>query len=284
MSSIQTLALECHATWGKPAMRYEYYLEEGWRKFVHDCGGILRQTLEVPLTPGTREFSLPSDWKNPLRVYVGYTPRSISSISRDGSTGTVTVSTATAHGLGANRNVAISGVTGAGGPEFNGSFSIYSATPPTTFTYIQTGLATDTGSGTDMLVSAPLSFLELKTARPWEVTSWQPDYAATAGRPYQYYCPDALTLAVNPVSDGSDPSLFYEYDAEVPAGRVPIVLTGLDPTADLSVPGWVESGLKAYAAFRLGDDAQGLSEFQAIEKQWRAARVEIGRASCRERV
>jgi hypothetical protein len=67
---------------------------------------------------------------------------------RDGN-GKVTITTTTAHGYTAGQFAAIAGVTDG---SFNGTFQITSVPSITTFTYVQTGAASNSGAGTATMV------------------------------------------------------------------------------------------------------------------------------------
>ncbi len=93
----------------------------------------------------------------------------ITTISR--AANVVTVVTAAAHGLVVGDQVVIAGVIG-GATSFNGTFAVVSTTPPTTFTYAQTGgnesgnpnTGTASGVGTGALFTDPVLLPYLNSA------------------------------------------------------------------------------------------------------------------------
>jgi hypothetical protein len=65
--------------------------------------------------------------------------------SRNGTTGVVTITTTSSHGLNIGQSITIAGVTDT---SFNGTFTIQDVPSPTTLTYAQAGVTTTSGSGT----------------------------------------------------------------------------------------------------------------------------------------
>jgi uncharacterized repeat protein (TIGR01451 family) len=72
--------------------------------------------------------------------------------SRNVSTGIVTITTSTAHGMNIGQSITIAGVSD---PSFNGTFTIQDVPTATTLTYAQAGAAATSGSGT--VTGLPLS-------------------------------------------------------------------------------------------------------------------------------
>jgi hypothetical protein len=99
--------------------------------FIVACNGV----DPVTVYDGTRWFSMATTT----------TAATISSITRSGTTATVT--TSTAHGLATNNRVTVSGATGGDGLYYNGSFVI-TVTGATTFTYTMTGTPGASAAGT----------------------------------------------------------------------------------------------------------------------------------------
>jgi hypothetical protein len=90
--------------------------------------------------------------------------------------------------------------------------------------------------------------------------------ASAAGTPQKYYFIDAFNIGLLPPSSGFYPALFINYDAEVE--------DAVNFDTALPVPGYVESGLIAYAASMAGglDKAEGMGLFEKTLMDWRAAR------------
>ena len=99
-------------------------------------------TVTNPITP-TSVF--------PANVSVTHTLSPVRAViaasgaSRNGTTGVVTITTTTAHGLNIGQSITIAGVTDA---SFNGTFTIQDVPSATTLTYAQAGLTATSGSGT----------------------------------------------------------------------------------------------------------------------------------------
>jgi hypothetical protein len=99
-------------------------------------------TVTNPITP-TSAF--------PANVSVTHTLSPVRAViaasgaSRNGTTGVVTITTTTPHGLNIGQSVTIAGVTDA---SFNGTFTIQDVPSATTLTYAQAGLTATSGSGT----------------------------------------------------------------------------------------------------------------------------------------
>ncbi|HSK44467.1 MAG TPA: fibronectin type III domain-containing protein, partial [Candidatus Binatia bacterium] len=99
-------------------------------------------TVTNPITP-TSAF--------PANVSVTHTLSPVRAViaasgaSRNGTTGVVTITTTSAHGLNIGQSITIAGVTDA---SFNGTFTIQDVPTATTLTYAQAGLTATSGSGT----------------------------------------------------------------------------------------------------------------------------------------
>ena len=240
----------------------EARIEEAYRELVHQCGGVYSNTQETSLTLSTRTFALPSDFREirPKGVYLSYTPRTISAISR--STNVVTVTTSSVHGLAVGMTVKITGVTDTSFDEDSAVITALGTPTTTQFKYAQTG---DAGSSSGGTVECSLDAVYLTLDRRYDLTL-VPTYDATAGRPSTYWYPDARNISLEPISDGVYPALFVEYDGEAP--------DTLDLTATLPIPGYLENALMAYGAAYAGtlDMEKGLTFFNGGIRSWRAAR------------
>jgi hypothetical protein len=238
---------------------YLIRLEEAWRAFVHEAGGVYTRTTIHPLTIGQRTFAVPELLRelHPQGVYLFYTPRAIVSIAR--ADGVVTVETDTEHGLTAGMSIRIDDVEAT--TTFDGAFVIVSAPTDTTFTYAQDD-DDDAGTGGQVLCAYNPWYLEPIL----HLEDSHPSVQSTTGVPRRYFYTNDSTLVLDPASDGGFPELFIVYDAEAPAD--------IDFDEVLPVPGYVEAGLIDYAAAFAGviPQEQGLLRFQQALATWREGR------------
>jgi hypothetical protein len=264
MRSISDLARRAATLYGASTAeqgKYEIYVEEAWREFVHQVGGVYTRTTTLPLAIGQKTFAVPTRLREITKngVYLHYTPRTIASIAR--SSGTVTVQTSTAHGLESGMTIAIDDVEPTGDTTFDGQFVVVTAADTTHFTYAD-DQDDDTGSGGEVVCA-----YAAKALTP--INHPEDDNPATStasGIPSQYYFPDAFTMVLTPTSDGQYPELFIVYDAEEG--------DDLDLSDALPVQAFVEPGIMAYAAGKAGnlEMALALAEFGKAVSDWRAAR------------
>lgn len=264
MRSIRELSRRAAILYGGGADaqgKYELYVEDAWRRFVHVVGGLYTRTSVQALSLTARTFALPDRLREIAEhgVYLHYTPRDISSIARVSNV--VTVVTDTVHGLETGMYVGIDDVTGAGGTTFDGGPFQVTVVNTTTFTFAQED-DDDTGTGGEVVCG-----YDAKALTPiYHVEDSNPAYYSTTGAPASYYFPDAFNLALTPMTDGSYPELFIVYDAEEDEDLD--LDTALDPQP------FVEPGIMAYAAGQAGDldKAEALALFEGACAEWRAAR------------
>ncbi|MHB9105755.1 MAG: hypothetical protein ACYDCO_01750 [Armatimonadota bacterium] len=244
--------------------KYEIYVEEAWREFVHQVGGVYTRTSVLPLSLTAQTFALPARLREIAEhgVYLSYQPRDIASIARVADT--VTVETTTDHGLEVGMSVGIDDVTPVGTSTFDGAPFVVLTVPDTThFTYTDDD-DDDTGAGGQVVCA-----YDAKPLTPrYHVEDSNPAYYTTQGSPAEYYFPDAVNLAVCPLTDGSYPELFIVYDAEEEAA--------LNLDTALSPQEFVEPGLLDYAQERMegakAHEARLVSGFQTAVNDWKAAR------------
>jgi hypothetical protein len=269
--SIDRIAARARALYAKAGLdEYRIWAEDGWREFVHECGGFYTQTLEVPLIPGTWQYALPSDWlkAKAYGVYLYYAERTISAITR--TSNVVAVTTTAAHKLTVGVEVVIAGVTGVGGTTFNGTFTVVSVPATVQFTYAQTA-TNDTGTG-GTVNSQDEDEQFLSIADDDQVTGIE-GWRTESATPTDYFFPDPLNIALSPVPDGADPVMVLRYDAEV--------ADDLDTSVALPGPSWVENAIVGYchreAALVAGDAARmaaGAAAYEVGKNRWRGAQVD----------
>lgn len=266
MRSIRELARRAAILYGAGAQeqgKYEIYVEEAWRQFVHECGGFYTRTTVLPLSLTAQTFALPDRLREIAEhgVFLSYQPRDIASIARVSDV--VTVVTDTVHGLETGMYIGIDDVTGAGGTTFDGGPFQVTVTNTTTFTFSQDD-DDDTGSGGQVICGYDAKALTPK----YHQEDTNPAYYTEQGAPADYYFPDAFNLAIAPLTDGSYPELFIVYDAEED--------DDLDLDTALDPPAYIEPGLLDYAAARAAGKGPGearlSSAFVLACTDWKAAR------------
>lgn len=245
-----------------PVTAYEYAIEDAWRQMVERGGGVYHMTADTPIILGTSAYSLPIDLIELDRegVYLGYRPRTVATVARVSEV--VTVTTATDHDLAVGHEVALDGVTAAGGTEFDVAGTVASVPSTTSFTVLQAGVADDTGTGGEVVAAYTPRRLTLALK---EDLAPLPDDQADTGTPQYYYYPSSRAIALYPCPDGSYPAICMEYDAE------PSAL--IDRTADLPLPAVYERGLMAYAAALVGGRSELMPFFEEGVRLWKAART-----------
>jgi hypothetical protein len=223
------------------------WLEEGWKEFVFNEGRVFTDTYELPIVPGTQIYDLPEDYREMKMqgLYFYYTPRVIASISR--STNVVTVETTLAHNLAIGHTVDLADVT----PDsFNGEATVVSVPTTTTFTFAQTD-DDESGSvmGTVNGINADMQFpVYCEETYPPQFANWNTEQ----GEPGYYYFPDSLHVGFFMVPNGSFPTAWLRYDANVPSDW--------DSADDLPIPGYLEKGLLGYARREAGKTILSMSE------------------------
>jgi len=264
MRSIRELSRRAAILYGGGADaqgRYEIYMEEAWREFVHRTGGIYTRTTTVALSLTARSFDLPTRLREITEngVYLYYTPRDIDTIAR--VDGVVTVVTDEVHGLETDMQIGIDDVTPVGDTEFDGGPFTVTVLDTTSFTY-EEDEDDDTGTGGEVVCGYDAKALTPK----YNVEDSNAAYYSTTGSPAEYYFPDALTIALTPMTDGTYPELFIVYDAEES--------DTLDLDDELDPQAFVEPGIVAYAAGRAGDldKAEAQMLFDKSIADWRGAR------------
>lgn len=240
----------------------EYFIEEAYTELVARVGGLYRETAEITITPGTRYYALPSRYRELTHdgVVAYYTARTISNVARVSNV--VTVTTTAAHGLAVGAVVDIDDVTAVGSTTFDEEGVTVLAVPSTTsFTFAQTD---DDDTGTGGTVECSESSLILEFAHLEDLTL-QPEGEAAQAQITTYFFSDAYQIGFDSLPDGTYPCVYFSYDAQVPA---------LTSSEDLRGPQWMEKGLIAYAAAKVGSLAmdQGMAIYEATVRQWAAER------------
>lgn len=252
---------------GMDLAMYQLWTLEGWRRFVHTCGGVYTRLVEIPLPPGNLNVDLPADYRamKPGGVWLGYRTKEIAIIERND--GVVTVTTREPHNLTPDVQVAIAGVTPVG---FNGTVTVAHTLSEMQFTYAQAGADESGSGGTVGAISTGEFPMELVEEN---AITGNCNWRDTQGRPSAYAYRDGTHLILHPVPDGSIPTLTLRYDAEPPRD--------LGNDVDLPVPPYVEMGLVGFAIMRaatvMGDQlrvALGQRDFDEAVKLWQAALTE----------
>lgn len=202
-----------------PERAWESWLTEAWREFVERAGGVYTQTQEAALTIEQQLFDMPQDFRELLTtkqsVWLSYTPRTITSISR--AADVAAVQTSTNHALETGMHVQIADVTPSGSDAFDDTDVAVTVTSGATFTYPNTGAADAGATGGTVECISTRQVLE-PISMFGDTLDRVPSYEVTAGTPQYYFMEQNGVVGVSPVSDGATyPGLFVEYDALVPS-------------------------------------------------------------------
>ncbi len=285
--SIDELAVRAHRLYHPPdadQAQYVIWIEDGFREFVHECGGVYTVPEEIILVDATREYALPTRLRKikPAGVYLYYAPRTIAAVGIPGlvrALQNVTITTTAAHYVAVGMEITIAGVTESGTSfGVTGDFTIETVPNATQFTYADARDAAIGGGGTVALTDGDEVMLDLlDETEQVDSAGWQTTEGAVSG----YWFPDSLHIAFYPVPDGTDPIAVIRYDADAP--------TSITTSADLPVADWCEKGLIGYgklqAALMVGDDRAaglGLSDYEQMKARWRTAQIDRKQTDSRD--
>lgn len=263
--SLAALASEATITVGGQISEHQLllWLAQGWRKFAHECN-VYQAVYELPLEYGVDSYDLPTDIKELLEpqlgVALGYTPKTVQTVVR--ASNVVTVTTSTAHNLGAGFTVDIDGCTD---DSFDDSYVVLTVPTSTSFTAAQTG-ANGSSSGGSLTANADVR-RALSLVRPEYLA--KTTMAPTPGAPVQYALHVGSQIQLDPPPDYSYPTVLLTYYAEAPGT--------LDSEDPLPVPAYVEEGLIGAALEKagklLGNDrmmALGMKDYKDAVATYRA--------------
>jgi len=256
--SIRALALRAQVLCGPSApsvISFEIWMEEAWRKFVAEVGGIYTRGVEIPLTPGTDVYALPADYRRLQALSRYYVPRSVN-LTGNGASSTITASMP--HSLSVGQTVTLSGFRVA---YYNVAVTVKTVTNDTVFTldalpgYGENG---GTLSGQDvepvpLVIDDDLAYLSI-----------------TSGQPDRYHFRDSTHLQVYPVPSTDALTLLAFYDARAPRT--------LDLDTDLPALDIAEGGLIGYASMKYGLQIGNQALIAGGQADWKQAITDYRKA------